>query len=524
MFRTPSIVQSVGGTRSRWEYGQVAAQDDALLKECVELFDGNYGRWGESGPKPGEPIRMSVSRLKRLLDNDHARIAITYAGTDVVGYCTALTLPTRAGTIHWVTQLVVAESHRNVRTATAMLYSIWQFSDCYAWGLATANPFAVRALETATRRSCVRAQIAKRGDDVAASLAQFVEYIPDALDRDGAGQPIPTVNTEFYIDHSDIPAMRAKAARKSRPWALGDEPADGHEWFACTFRDQPVVDVTDTRLEHLLETSDETWIDAYRRMSLDEDHLWRRHSQAEIDHVLAAAGAVRSVLDAGCGTGRHSEILAKSVDEVLGVDIVPELIDAAQRHNALPNVTYETLDLREFRTSKKFDLALALYDVIGSSARADEDLAVLRALYNSLNDDGQLVLSVMNAEPMRRVGGGLQVAQDEVALATMLENLSPSGTMENSGDVFNPALCVALGDVFYRKEQFKRPGELLPRELVVRDRRFTVESIAELVTRAGFDVVSVAPVRAGRWEDVLPSHDTRAKELLVHAKKTGGPS
>ncbi len=223
----------------RWLPGREACADEALVEACVALYSEHYGAWGQSGPRPGEPIRNSSSYLRALLDDEAAWIACAFSDDDLVGYCISirLELPGK-GRIASVTQLVVNSSYRKVRVATTLLYGIWQFSDCYAWGLVTANQFAVRALETATRRQCRAALIASKGAPVLAEVAKHVRYLPSAMVEETDGNRGPRVNTEFFVDHSDIPSMLRKAARGERPWGLG-RVDEGEEWVACTFADQP---------------------------------------------------------------------------------------------------------------------------------------------------------------------------------------------------------------------------------------------------------------------------------------------
>ena len=66
----------------------------------------------------------------------------------MVGY--AISIQTNYGTrglISWVTQLVIREDHRKRDVAKRLLFSIWGMSDHFAWGLLTANPYAIRTLE-----------------------------------------------------------------------------------------------------------------------------------------------------------------------------------------------------------------------------------------------------------------------------------------------------------------------------------------------------------------------------------------
>ena len=63
-------------------------------------------------------------------------------------------------------------------------------------------------------------------------------------------------------------------------------------------------------------------------------------------------------LDAGCGSGRHTQALAERFDEVIGVDISAPLIDIA-RHRSGPNVHYVVSDLMAFTDPDGFDLVFS---------------------------------------------------------------------------------------------------------------------------------------------------------------------
>jgi GNAT superfamily N-acetyltransferase len=98
---------------------------------------------------------MGPKRMRRLLDVDGAFAALTHLNGNLVAYAFLVIGPADGGgEISWVTQLVVHTDYRNKKVATRLLHAAWGLSDRFAWGLATANPYAVRALEAATRRSC----------------------------------------------------------------------------------------------------------------------------------------------------------------------------------------------------------------------------------------------------------------------------------------------------------------------------------------------------------------------------------
>ena len=67
-------------------------------------------------------------------------------------------------------------------------------------------------------------------------------------------------------------------------------------------------------------------------------------------------------LDLGCGSGRHSTMLAARYREVLGVDISEPMLQIARARHARPNITYQRRDLRDVRvdTDGRFDLVFSV--------------------------------------------------------------------------------------------------------------------------------------------------------------------
>jgi SAM-dependent methyltransferase len=100
-------------------------------------------------------------------------------------------------------------------------------------------------------------------------------------------------------------------------------------------------------------------LQSFDRFAADYD----RFASLEPPHLLnwlltqLSAHGVRA-LDAGCGAGRHTRLLAERFDEVLGVDISAPLIDIA-RHHPGPNVRYLVSDLMSFTDNAGFDLVFS---------------------------------------------------------------------------------------------------------------------------------------------------------------------
>jgi 2-polyprenyl-3-methyl-5-hydroxy-6-metoxy-1,4-benzoquinol methylase/GNAT superfamily N-acetyltransferase len=484
-----------------------------LLDELAALYSTQYGVWGEGSPKRSERIRLSPRRLREWLEHADSRLAYASLAGTVVGYAIAVQPKVQGlGVVSWVTQLVVHEDHRRRDVGKRLLYSIWEFSDHFAWGLVTANPYAVRALEKATRRRCDPRRISRNHKRLLNVGAKYIPYVSEGIECvvDAARS---RVNTAFFIDHSELPYMLKDAIKPDAPWTLGEIP-DGWEWLAFTFRDQSEIGLSEPEIETMLRTSDAVAKHAYSRMRLNASHRWAQHTAEEVAVIMCECRLVpgATVLDIGCGTGRHVRALAKHGISATGVDYLPEAIgNHGTRHE--PGVDFKIGDARDLDLSCRFDAVLCLYDVVGSYAEDEENARILKSILRHLRPRGRALISVMNFDlTYRRALHFFTLTKQP----NRLLELPASTTMETSGNVFNPEYYMIdeVTEIVYRKEQFKQ-GSDLPVQLLVRDRRYRRRDIEAMCMKVGLDVLWSRCVRSGQWDIELGAEDESAKEILL---------
>src|SRR5579884_3108468 len=491
-----------------------------LLQDMRSLYAANYGVWGAQGPRPGAHIKISTAQLQHWLSPADSHAALAFKSDKLVGYAIVVQKDVQGcGIVSWVTQLVVEEIHRQNNVAKRLLFTAWEFSDHFAWGLVTANPYAIRALEKATRRRCLPSKIKLHEQTL---LTLGIEVAPTYIDQRTEMKVSSTessINTKFHLDHSQLQEMLLNATGPDRVWQLGPLE-EGWEWFAFTFHDQQPISIPLKELEEMFALSDEVTKQAYSRVSeasVGQLQPWARHTPAEITFIIETCSIKvgNSVLDLGCGQGRHAIEFAKRGINVVGVDYVECAIEAAQKvANGLPNVRFMVGDCRSVKLSQAFDAAICLYDVIGSYPDEESNLKILENLTSHVKPGAYVVISVMNFD----LANHLCKPENRVSLTAepdKLLSLKPGTIMESTGDVFQPDFYIIDKDnqVVYRKEQFVR-GESLPRELLIRDKRFTKEQIELLCAQVGLDVLWSRFVRAGKWRDALPRFDPKAKEIL----------
>jgi 2-polyprenyl-3-methyl-5-hydroxy-6-metoxy-1,4-benzoquinol methylase len=334
---------------------------------------------------------------------------------------------------------------------------------------------------------------------------------------------VARINTEFALDHSTLKEMLASVTTPNVAWLLGPIE-EGWEWFAFTFHDQEEIGLAPEEIEAMLKSSDQVAKLAYSRMLLNEDHSWAQHGKPEaafIANLFGQDASKSSVLDLGCGTGRHALELAGLGFHVYGVDYLENLIERARENaetSGCTSVRFEVADCRELNLGRQFEIVLCLYDVIGTYADESENARIAATIVRHLKPGGIALISVMNLLLTEsRLKHSFSIAKDPSKLLT----LKPSQTMERTGDIFDPDYYMMDSEtkVVYRKEQFSA-GFSLPAELIVRDRRYMKDDIENICKTAGLEVVWSKFIRAGHWEDPQEVDGRRAKEILVYCKKS----
>jgi SAM-dependent methyltransferase len=122
----------------------------------------------------------------------------------------------------------------------------------------------------------------------------------------------------------------------------------------------------------------------------------RLHALIRANHPSAS-----SLLDVGCGTGRHLESL-KQWYHVEGVDLNADLLDVARER--CPDVPLHQGDMVDFALGRRFDVVVCLFSAIAYVRTADRMRAAVANMAAHLDDGGVLVIEPWFSPERLRTG------------------------------------------------------------------------------------------------------------------------
>jgi len=239
----------------------------------------------------------------------------------------------------------------------------------------------------------------------------------------------------------------------------------------------------------------ELFFDGYAQKYMDEP--FTKSTVEEVAFILEELKPKpkSSILDMGCGTGRHSIELAKKGFKVTGVDISSGMLAEARKaaRKARVKVSWVRADASVFRSKTRFDAALCLcegaFGLLGSADHPiDHDLAILRNINSALKIRAKMILTTPNGfEKIRKY------SQEEVKRGK-----------------FDPLKMVE----FFVMEWDTPSGR---KEVEVRERGYVPTELTLLFNQAGFKVMHIWGGTAGNWQ--RQPIDLDEIEIMVVARK-----
>jgi len=146
------------------------------------------------------------------------------------------------------------------------------------------------------------------------------------------------------------------------------------------------------------------WIDTAPVMFTKERWAQAVEEVAQLSKLMDIAEGA-SVLDVGCGPGRHALEFAKRGYRVTGVDAIAPYLNEAESKATERNLDVEFVqaDMREFRREGAFDAAVNMLTAFGYFDDPADDRRVIDNIFANLKPRGVFVMDFMGKEILARI-------------------------------------------------------------------------------------------------------------------------
>jgi 2-polyprenyl-3-methyl-5-hydroxy-6-metoxy-1,4-benzoquinol methylase len=223
------------------------------------------------------------------------------------------------------------------------------------------------------------------------------------------------------------------------------------------------------------------------------DNCFTKNTVREVDFLVdelrLKPGA--TILDVGCGTGRHSIELARRGLTVTGVDLSSGMLAEAKKSakNARVSVTWMHANAASMQIDQQFDAVICLCEgAFGLLGREDDaleqPLAIMNGVARALKPGARCLFTVLNGYRMAR-----QHSQADVE-----QNAFDPLTLSEVSDVSIPGVTSAM-----------------------RERAFVPTELRLLFRTAGLNVLHIWGGTAGDWRRCRIDLDEM--EIMVVAEK-----
>ncbi len=246
------------------------------------------------------------------------------------------------------------------------------------------------------------------------------------------------------------------------------------------------------------KTTWERFFDAHA--PIYDENIFTKNTVGEVDFLLEELNLGRggSILDVGCGTGRHSVELAKRGYRVTGLDLSSGMLEIAAVAAKTAGVQVEWIraDATNFSFPGQFDAAICLCEgSFGLLGQSDDPIAqplsILCNISRSLKPRARFLATVLSAARMFRLHSNEDVASGR----------------------FDPFSLAELSDCAPCEG-----GDLV----ALRERGFVGTELRMLFGLAGFTVLHLWGGTAGNWG--RRPLDLDEYEIMVVATKTSEPT
>lgn len=132
----------------------------------------------------------------------------------------------------------------------------------------------------------------------------------------------------------------------------------------------------------------------YNAFYKDKDYVTEAK---QVDLLMKKYGKdVRSVINYGCGTGKHDIELVKLGYSCAGIDLSHTMIELAKKNSVdvESQIDFSVADIRTYEPTKKYDAVISLFHVMSYQNSNEDILSAFQSARKALNKGGLFLFDV----------------------------------------------------------------------------------------------------------------------------------
>ena len=206
-----------------------------------------------------------------------------------------------------------------------------------------------------------------------------------------------------------------------------------------------------------------------------------RNIDSDISYITSVLQEFRSpkLLDIGCGTGEHLEILSQYAIQCTGIDNSEAMLAIAKKRFPL-KIDFIRCDMTGFDYTKEFNAVLSLF---GTFNYLIDDYAINRVLkntYRSLKSGGMAIFEIWNAIPV------MKIKKKEISRISSTFVKNKRIDRYRGFTITSRSMnCIVEVDYIYRIYDNGITQEIEDRHAM---RAFTIEEMERFIHRNGFKI------------------------------------
>jgi SAM-dependent methyltransferase len=210
--------------------------------------------------------------------------------------------------------------------------------------------------------------------------------------------------------------------------------------------------------------------------AIENNHRDIRHDVAFISG-LPPSGNPPYLLDLGCGTGEHLDLLSKAGFRCTGIDISEDML-AVARKRFPSEIEFVRTDMTEIDYSAVFDIVISLFGSFNYMINDSNVIEVLSKVHRALVPGGIGVFEIWNTRPI------IKIREKDVDIVSVTDWRGSSITRERGFKLRNDRSKTVV-EVNYRYRISGPKGTKTMRDRHIM-RTFTMGEISHFLTRSGF--------------------------------------